>query len=229
MGLLIAMTIYGCTPKEYSYFPELSSTIVSEMNNAQNAAIDNSEVKNMYLKEEILKLVNNDNPADELIKTIYSEAELKPIFSLSRILKERPPECVRYSNEKPYLIYKYDTNKYLFILYNSIEEDSFPISPWYIDKSIQCKDFEDLAYKAASLTEVQGFDPHGSYTSLYSSSETSLYTFHYTIDGYLIRFDYISEIGKPVVISKITKFSGEDNPIYHNLLPIDKELVSKQL
>ena len=224
MGLLVALTMSGCTPEDYANISKAPSTIIAEEENTQNGGVD-IEVKTIVSKEEVIKLVNNEKPADELIKTIYAEAELKTFIKLSSILQERPPECARYSNDKLYLIYRYDENNYLFLMYNSIDEDSFPVSSWYLGKEMYSKDFESLADKGAPLNEVQEFDPHGDYTRLYASSATSLYTFHHTIDGYLIRLDYTSDVGKPLAISKITKFDGEDNPIYYNLLSIDKELI----
>ena len=144
MVLLIVIAMFGCKPEEHADFNEQPSTII----------IEDDEVKTMSPKEEILKIVNNDKPADELIKTVYAENEIKYFIKLSRVLQERHPECVRYSNDKVYLIYKYEEDNYLFLMYNSIEEDSYPLSWWYFGEKLYLEDFEKLYEEKASIGEI---------------------------------------------------------------------------
>lgn len=173
----------------------------------------------------ILRLANADRDTDELIQNIYPESAIMQ-YKLSQIMGKMPPERVRLLNKGVYFIYKFERENYLFVFYKSLEVDSFTLT-WYLGKKLYLEDFEKLADDKASLETVQSFDQHGDYTSLYLGNAMSLYTFHHTVDGYLIRLDYISEIGKHVEICKITKLSNEDNPIYYNLLPIDKELINR--
>jgi len=176
----------------------------------------------------ILRLANADKDADELIQNIYPEPERGIMqYRLSQVMEYMPPECVRLVNKGVYFIYKFDHGNYLFVFYKSLEVDNFP-SIWYLGKKLYLEDFEKLADEKASLENVQSFDQYGDYTSLYTGIVwPSLFTFHHTVDGYLIRLDYISEIGKNDEICKITKLSNEDNPIYYNLLSIDKELIKR--
>ncbi|MCL1873469.1 MAG: hypothetical protein FWF85_05055 [Clostridiales bacterium] len=179
-------------------------------------------VENTISKEEILELVNNEKPANELIKTIYPREEIR-IYKLSQVLQVRPPECVRYSNCYIYLIYKYDEDNYAFFLYDPVKENSFPLASWFLGKRLYLDDFEKLHKEKATLFEVQQFDPDGNYTSLYAGSTTSFHTYHLTVDGYLIRLDYNSEGLRE--ICQITITGGENNKLYYNLLPIDRELL----
>lgn len=225
-GVLIAVTISIYTGEEYLDCPDSFSEITVETINTQNTIISDSEVESLGLKNEVLNLVNNYQSADELITTIYKKDELKTFISLKDILQKQPPECVRLSNNNLYFVYKYEGNNYLFLMYDNDDENLFPVSSWYVGKKTYCKDFENLAEKKASFNEVREFDPDGDYTSYYVSLATPLYTMHQTVDGYLIRLDYSCGIGEPLIIDKITKFSDEDNPIFYNLLSIDKELIS---
>lgn len=227
VGVLIAVTMSKFAVEGYTSYQELCATNIAESKKTQNISIDNSERKQMNLKPEILSLVNNDQSAKELIKTTYKKDELKTFISLNSALQEQPPECVRVSNDILYFIYKCEEENYLFLMYNFEDENSFPISFWYLDEKIYCKDFENLADRKASFKEVQELDPHGDYRSYYVSSKTTLYSLHHTVDGYLIRLEYSCGIGEPLAINKIAKFSGEDNPIFYNLLAIDKELINE--
>jgi hypothetical protein len=176
----------------------------------------------------ILRLANSDKNADELIQNIYPEPEGGIImqYRLSQVMEKMPPECVRVLNNGVYFIYKFEHENYLFVFYKSLEVDNFP-SIWYLGKKLYLEDFEKLADEKASFEDVKLFDQYGNYTSFFMSIFTTFFSFHHTVDGYLIRLDYTFEIGKRAEICKITKLSNEDNLIYYNLLPIDKELLKR--
>ncbi len=223
--VLIAASMPEYAIEDSANYQELSSEAVVD---AQNISVDNSGIEQMDLKQEILNLADNDRSADELITTVYKKEELKTFIRLDSALQEQPPECVRVTNDKLYFVYKCEGDNYLFLMYNFEDENSFPISSWYLGEKFYCKDFEALAEKKASLNEVQEFDPYGNYISYYASLNTQLYTLHQTVDGYLIRLEYSDETGEPLAVNKITKFNGENNTLYYNLLPIDKELISRK-
>jgi len=177
----------------------------------------------------IMRLANADKDASELIQNIYPEPERGIImqYKLSQVMEKMPPECVRLSNKGVYFIYKFKHENYLFVFYKSLEVDNFPLI-WYLGKKLYLEDFEKLSDEKASLEYVQSFDQYGDYTSFYMGIVfPTSFSFHYTVDGYLVRLDYISEIGKRAEICKITMLSNEDNPLYYNLLPIDKKLINR--
>ena len=227
-GILIAAAISNnYAVEEHTDYRGVSSDTVTAAKDIENINPGNDGAEQTNLESEISGLVNNDQAADELIKTVYKKDELKPFIRLGDAMKEQPPECVRKSNDMLYLIYKYEGDNYLFLMYNSEDKNAFPVSSWYLGKKMYCEDFENLAERKASFKEIQEFDPYGDYTSYYASVTTKLYSLHHTVDGYLIRLEYSHELGAPLVVDKITKLSGQDNPIYYNLLEVDRELVNK--
>jgi hypothetical protein len=216
--LLITIALPGCL------FEHSDNVVVtSDKYEEKQNSIDDLKVESMIPKEEILKLVNNKKSADDLINTVHTGEELKQKYKLSRILQEMPPECIRYSNDKIYLIYKYDEGNYAFVLYNSLDEDSFPLAIWYLGKRLYLDGFIKLFEDKATLYAVQQFDPDGNYDSLYMGRTTSIHSYHHTVDGYMIRLDYYFEGSRE--ICKITEYYGENNILYYNLLPIDRELI----
>jgi len=223
INIVLLMTILCCTQYKQTIFIQPVSTEIAMVDILKNTEEGVEQI--LLPVDVIMRLANTNKNADELIQKIYSESAIKR-YRLSQIMQEMPPECVRQLNEGVYFIYKFEHENYLFVFYNSLEDNNYP-SIWYLGKKLYLEDFEKLADKKASLETVQSFDQYGDYTSLYLGSAMSLYTFHHTVDGYLVRLDYISEIGKRAEICKITKLSNEDNPIYYNLLPIDKKLINR--
>ena len=176
--------------------------------------------------EKLLKLANNEDMADSLIKTTYPEEILQNLnSSLSEQIEDMPPECIRISENKEavYFIYKSDTGRYAFWMYFLNMNTGKVTIEWYSGKSIHLENFEKMKENNATFEDVKEYDPYGSYISLYMGSSTSLYTYHYTVDGYMLRLDYSADTD---TISKITKYSGEDNPLYDNLLPMDRVLLN---
>ena len=234
VGVILAATISGCTSNQTipDVGNELPNIVVAE---SEMPIQDNNESgMNSEVKEQILKLVNNKESADILIKTTYSEEMLYNLKdNINELMLETPPECVRLSEKQDavYFVYKSDTGHYMFLLYSFAEDTGRVTRGCYYGKPILLADFERMKNEDATLEDVQEFDPYGGYGSLYMGSTTSLYTYHDTIDGYMIRIDYGSpfDSGEEYsdTISKITKYSGEDNPVYYNMLPIDRELLRK--
>lgn len=227
-AILLAAAISGCAAQNVAERHEA----VAE---TENVSIDNDEAK-----RELLELADNETPADELITTVYEKDELKTFISLADAFLEQTPECVRTSGDMIYFVYKYGTNDYLFLMYNVGDKNQtpvsewysdkkmynseegkelFPVSAWYLGKRSHCEDFENLAGKNASINEVMEFDPNGDYRGIYASSDIQPFSLHHTVDGYEIILEYSG--GE---VSKIVKWSGEDNTLFYNLLPIDKEL-----
>lgn len=181
------------------------------------------------MKEKILSMVNNQEDADKLIKTTYPGDVLhKLTVDITELFAETPPECIRLSpsGDNVYFVYKSDDGHYAFWMYSLKEDAGKVMQKWYCGKLIYSEDFDKMKEKRAIIKDVQKFDPYGSYTVLYSGVAKSLYSIHYTVDGYRIKLDYGKTNGKGDII-KITKFSGKDNPLYYNLLPIDKALLIK--
>jgi hypothetical protein len=100
LSMVLAVTIHG---------EEIMEDEIIEPNLVDKNIID-----------EILKLVNNNTAADELINTVYSEYDLHSQYLLSEVMQWRPPECVRRMNGGKYnggvyFIYKYGQEDYLFV------------------------------------------------------------------------------------------------------------------
>ncbi len=213
---------------EYVHEPTPTSPVHNINKQIEQRLMREENIMSEDEKSRILKYANNDTPADELITKISTGNGIKYITTLRKfstdILSKRPCECVRYSEEtngRVYFIYKCGENDYEFILYNSIEADAYPWV-WVVGKRLYLKDFENLLKKNATIDEVMEFDKNGNYTSLSAGTATSTYTYHFTVEGDMIRLDY--DEGR---VNRLTVFSGEENPIYHNLLPVDKELIKR--
>ena len=229
VSIVLAVTLSSCAPKQT--LPKVgnapTTTVMTETETPHIQVNGNNEV-NEDVKEKLLNLINNEETADKLIKTTYSEDVLQNLKNnIGELFAETPPECVRLSENKDvaYIVYKCDNGRYAFWLYSIRENTGSVMRKWYCGKSIYLDEFEKMKNENATLEDVQKFDPYGSYTNLYMGLAISLYTYHYTIDGYMIRLDYGPETGTIDIINKITVFSGVDNPVYYNLLPIDKQLL----
>lgn len=178
----------------------------------------------------LLSSIDNKTVADTLIKTTYSEEKLRTMpNSLAEIIEEMPPECIRQAENEDiiYFVYKSESGTYAFWMYSMKSTTNTVLCKWYLGKPVFLKDFEEMANRNANLSEVMDYDPYGSYISFEMSSVDTPYSYHYTVDGYMIRIDYTVEIGTPLNIATITKYSGDDNPMYYNLLTIDKTLINK--
>ena len=235
LGLLMVIIISGCASTEAVTTPSTTApptiTESSPTPTAESTPNEPTPTPTPSLfKSELLKLVDNETPADELITKIYLEDELDPFFSLSELLQERPPECVRYVNDVLYIIYKYEGGSYL-VLYPPSLEVEYIFRGWYVGKKTYLKDFEDLTSQEAFLVAVQEFDVYGDYIGFKLSSETIPESWHYTVDGYLICLTYQYEVGKPIIISGITVYGEDDEPPLHRsvpyMLPMDRELLTK--
>jgi hypothetical protein len=223
LSVLLTVALSGC----YHERPNNVATANVELKEIQDS-IDDYEM-NSVINEEILILANNEKSADELIKTVYTEDELINRYGrLSRLLQERPPECMRYSNGKIYLIYKYEDNNYLFALYDYDlnNENPYLVAVWYLGKRLYLDDFEELYKKNAMLSEVEQVDPHWDALIRSDSSSTSINSFHFTVDGYFICLEYEREyLDDNSFTMKISKMTKSNNTFYDNFLPIDRALI----
>ena len=193
--------------------------------NQKETLIENEKEQDMRKREIVLNRVNNNEIADKLITTTYPEDVLNKLDTRIDYIEDiTPPECVRIVNDYLYIIFKSDTGHYLFLFYDFSNNNTYPLDRWYCN-NITLKDLEKIAQEYANISEVMKMDPFCCNLSS-ASSMVSACTLHHTIDGYMVRIEYICEIGKPMVINKITTFDGEQNPLFYYLLPIDKELIT---
>lgn len=179
-----------------------------------------------YIIDKIYSLADNNKLADELVKTTYTDKSLKNLSSnIYELFEEMTPECVRISEDKEvaYFVYKSDLGHYAVWICSIKENDVKFIADWYFGKPIYLNEFLKLKEENATLTKVKSFDPYGDYSALYLGSAKLLYTFHYTIDGYAIRFSY-----KYSKISDVTLYKGKENIFDYYLLPIDSDEIFKK-
>lgn len=193
-----------------------------------NQSVSNNYENNNcdYIINKIQELTNNDLSADELIKTTYPDRILKHLSNnVNELFEKTPPECVRISENKEvaYFIYKSDTGHYFLWLYSLKENNKFAMAKWYFGKPIYLNEFKELKDKKAKLNQVKILDPDGSYVTGYMGSTTNMYTYHHSIDGYLIRFDYCGQ-----KISDIKIYKGKENIFDYYLLPKDSMLIFKK-
>lgn len=173
-------------------------------------------------KAKILKLVDNETPASELItKTINTglPPSLKDFFEPTYTV----PQCVRYSNGNIYTINK-SVFGYSIGFYGNLDTSEYKLCGWLLSRKTYLKDYEKLYEERAPYDKVYkqvgGGNAHGSWES---SSTKYPCTTHYTVDGYKVEFEY--EPRGDFKIRTMNVYSGEENEIYYNLLPIDLELL----
>lgn len=184
------------------------------------------EIKFMEYKEKIYNLVNNNSAADSLIKTLYTDEELKSICGSMRN-QNNNSECIRQNKEYIYTINKSIDGYYLFNIYNFDENKDVEIDRWYCKKKFALKDFTNHVKKGTSFKDVEKFDLYGDYIGLYVSNTDYPYSMHHTIDGYKVIVYYYPDKENKLAVGEIQILAGEDNPIYYNMLDIDKELLKK--
>lgn len=193
----------------------------------KNDKVEQSEeIEFMEYKEEVYNLVNNNGAADSLIKTLYTDGELKSICGYMR-LQNNKAECIRKNKDYIYTINKSKEGYYLFNMYNFDENEDWEIDRWYCKKKFTLKNFTNLVKKETSFEDVEKFDAYGEYTGLYVSNTEYPFSIHHTIDGYKVIVYYYPDKENKLAVGEIQILAGEDNPIYYNMLDIDKELLKK--
>lgn len=170
-----------------------------------------TEEETIYLKSQ----VDNTTPAYEKITQTYEYSSL--LAGSNYLMENIEPECVRYNNGIFYFIYKTE-NGYFFKPphYGTIWNEWRFIDKVYID------DFVGIKKGKTTMEEIRAIDEYANYVTEMSSRPP--FSIHFTVDGYKIVIYYTKKDGTWIV-DKIRKYKGRKNPIYYNLLPIDKELL----
>ncbi len=180
------------------------------------------EIEFMEYKEKIYNLVDNKSAADSLIKTLYTDEEIETIYGCMR-LQNNKAECIRQNKEYVYTVNKSEDGYYLFNIYNFDEHEDWEIDRWYCKRKFTLTDFTNHVKKGTFFEDVEKFDPF-----LENSGASGVASFiHHTIDGYKIIVCYYPNKNGKLFVGDIQILGGKDNPIYYNMLDIDKELLKK--
>lgn len=178
------------------------------------------DIEFVEYKEKIYKLINNSSIADSLIKTLYTDEELKSICGCMRV-QNSVSECIRQNKEYIYTINKSKDGYYLFNIYNFDENEDWEIDRWYCKKKFTLKDFTNHVKKGTFFEDVKKFDPF-----FEDGGASGVASFiHHTIDGYKIIVCYYPNKNGKLFVGDIQILGGKDNPIYYNMLDIDKKLL----
>lgn len=176
----------------------------------------------MEYKEKIYRLVNNKDIADSLIKTLYTDEELRFICGGMR-LQNNSSECIRQNKEYIYTINKSKDGYYLFNMYNFDENEDWEIDRWYCKRKFTLEEFINHIKEGTSFEDVKKFDPY-----FEDGGTSGIACFiHHTIDGYKIIVYYYPDKKGELLVENIQILGEKDNPIYYNMLDIDKKLLEK--
>ncbi len=178
------------------------------------------EIEFMEYKEKIYKLIDNNSAADSLIKTLYTDEDIENIYGYMR-LQNNKAECIRQNKEYLYTVNKSKDGYYLFNMYNFDENEDWEIDRWYCKKKFTLKDFTNHVKKGTFFEDVKKFDPF-----FEDGGASGVASFiHHTIDGYKIIVCYYPNKNGKLFVGDIQILGGKDNPIYYNMLDIDKKLL----
>ncbi len=194
------------------------------------------------LKEEYItyfeSYMDNTTPAYDKITKTYEYSFL--LGNIDYLMENAPPECVRYNNGIYYFIYKIEDGYFLQVPnYGSIW-DKWTQNKWTFIEKVYICDFDEIKRNETTMNDIQVIDEYATYVVASGSRQPS--SIHFTADGYKIVIKYIKkEIGEEItmnlggqefatyetvlVVDSIKKYKGRKNPIYFNLLPIDKALL----
>ena len=183
--------------------------------------------------DEILSRVNNEIPADELIKSVYSFDDMIHVYGPHRdilsIAKDYKIECIRkVSEEWYYIILRSDVGDCVVLFEN--EDGTLKLSDrWYIFGRLLKRDFENLVIYESIFSDICALDKRFRTeiflrTGMVGPGRTT----HYTTDGYSVEILYgfypphQPHVSRHVVLEVNIQESGEDS-IYQKLLPIDRD------
>ena len=170
--------------------------------------------------EKFRSVVNNYEPANDLITVLHDENMLRGIRPLWTFVYDFwIIECVREVNGYHYVIFKTCAGNYRIFMY---DDNGQIVTDWHSPEHY-LSDFEEFVKNMPALGQIRGFDKWG-YGRPFTSGRDPLYSYHYTIDGYRIRMHY--DHGTPNVdLIKMEIYPIEETLLYQNLLPMDRELI----
>lgn len=165
---------------------------------------------------------NTTKPIDVLITKVVNLYELNT--NIDYLAENNFIECIRINKDNFYIVLKTSSEKYMIFLYD-ISAPKFPIDRWVVsNKTIEA--FNKIIINKTTLNELMELDPDGNYESVLYASALPAYSFHHTIDGYLIIVKYSMNDSEEIIsdiISNIEIISPNDNTIYKSLTLDDKE------
>lgn len=162
---------------------------------------------------------DNEQSADELIKTVYTEDELTNFDPrLKTIVDKNIAECVRMFDENVFYIVLKSQSRYLFLEFDLTQNIHYPVNITYSNCKLVLSDFDSILPNVSTIIDVMSIDSYGKYSS--PAQSIPLSSVHYTLDGYRIYITYsMSKDTEPYLIEKIIK-----NEIPHSL----NEILLKQ-
>jgi|GEM_PF-2831848 len=171
-------------------------------------------------------LYNNTNNIDELIKKTIDKDKIDILnMNIQYLIENNYIECLRKINDDYfYVIFKTTNNNYLVLLYN-ISFSYYPIDKWYVYE-LYSSSFDKINSYVTSLSDIKSIDPHGNYNSFFIDSSTKWFSKHYTIDGYTIIVNYVTNESNDFVVENIKRIYNFNGP-FSNILLIDKQSLFK--
>ena len=189
------------------------------------------------LEEDLLKRVNNETPASELITTFYPQNELLKFnyytICMVNVDLDCKIECLRkIDDNKYYSIHKADSGGTLYLLYERNEDGYlWTEKTWYFHEELKKEDFGALLLKKSYDGDVKKLDPYSRYIMGYTGVvNTQLISNHQTVDGYSITIVYTENIepdserpvlGRRYIVKDVVAEKRADS-IYAQLLPMDR-------
>ena len=168
---------------------------------------------------------NTTKPIDILITKVVNLDELNT--NINYLAENDLIECIRINKKNFYIVLKTSNEKYAIFLYD-ISTPKFPIDKWVVS-NISIETFDKIIVDKTTLDELMKLDPDGNYESVLYASALPSFSFHHTIDGYLIIVKYSlidSEKIISEIISNIEIISPIDNDIYKSLTLDDKKFLT---
>ena len=190
------------------------------------------------LEEDLLKRVNNQTPASELITTFYPQNELLKFNSnticMVNVDLDCKIECLRkIGDDKYYSIHKAENGGTLYLLYGRNKDRYLRTEDtWYFHEELKKEDFDALLMKKSYDGDIKKLDPFASYLMGYTGYVTdSPSSAHQTVDGYTIKVVYTgnmeqdsngrSILGRYCIVKDVVAEKKADS-IYAQLLPMDR-------
>lgn len=181
---------------------------------------------------DVHKFANNEIPADELIKTTYTKEELLSLnynrnISFHEIMTNMKVECIRTNGDYTYLIFKCQEGGYCICMFM---DSGLHVVTWYrFDDRISYEEFiSKVKLNETTLKDLPQIDPYCNWKYFYGFNPQVYENFD---NGICVAIyfenrgtDYFS-----LVVNEISEKEGDQNLLYSNLLPIDKELFLKTI
>ncbi len=238
MIMIMGGTLISCviqSPNDVTPSPQPDAWDVEEVTHVK-LKWDKQPSKDAVPESEILSRVNNSDRADDVIKNVYPEDDLRSynnnslyLVNVDMVFKV---ECIRQVENYYYTIHKSDKGGRLYLLYEKDKDTGFlrTTSFWYSKDSVTADDFGKLELDVSTENDVKKIDRYARYlmgtTGLMIPPESG----HYTNDGFWVIVSYKlkdpdspwKEHGPNFTVTNVEVNEPRENSILANLLEVDR-------